>query len=612
MIPFSYLIYHYIAFSRLDFLFSGSERGMLVKRTKIVCTIGPACDDVDILGRMMEAGMNVARLNFSHGTREEHAKRIALIREAAGKVGKNIALLADTKGPEVRLGVLKRPVRLEAGEKVILTVQTEGANSSGKLPVVGKDLIRRVSPGSVILIADGLIELKVVSFHDDDLECEVIHGGELSSQKGVRIPDLEADLPVITEEDKKDIRFAIEQNVDFLALSFVRRAADVLSVRQLLEEVGSRMDVIAKIESREGVNNLEEIIAVADGIMVARGDLGVGIPAEEVPLVQKAIIKKCNQAGKPVITATQMLESMIQNPRPTRAEASDVANAILDGTDAVMLSGETAVGKYPVEAVATMAKIAVRAEESLPFEEILERKGRTPALTVTDAISHATCSVARDLGAAAIITSTQTGYTAKMVSKYRPRVPVVAVTPDAGVLRKLALAWGVQPLLAASIKDTDSMIAAAIEITLAAGLVSPGDLVVITAGVPVGIRGTTNLLKVHVVGDILARGTGVGQRTVTGKIRICKTPAEAKEKIDPGDILVAPETDAGYVPFLEKCAAVVTESGGLTSHAVLVGLEFGIPVIVGVEAATSVFSDGEVVTVDGKRGLIYRGVARAL
>lgn len=581
-----------------------------MKRTKIVCTIGPASDDVNVLVKMMEAGMNVARLNFSHGTRAEHARRIGLIREAAGRTGKNIALLADTKGPEVRLGKLERPVFLQARQKVILTVR-EGKNA-GRLPVTGEDLIRRVSPGNVILIADGLIELKVVSVRDDEVECEVVHGGEVTSQKGVRLPDLESDLPAITDEDKKDIQFAIEQNLDFLAVSFVRRAADVLLVRQLLEEAGARMDVIAKIESREGVNNLKEIIAVADGVMVARGDLGVGIPPEEVPLVQKEIIKKCNQAGKLVITATQMLESMIWNPRPTRAEASDIANAILDGTDAVMLSGETAAGKYPVEAVATMARIAVRAEESLPYEEILEKRGSLPARTVTSAISHATCSVAHDLGAAAIITSTQTGYTAKMVSKYRPRAPIVAVTPDVKVLRKLALVWGVQPLLVAPIKDTDSMIAAAIDISLAAGLVKPGDLVVITAGVPVGIRGTTNLLKVHVVGDILARGAGVGQRAVTGRIRVCRTLAEAKEKVEPGDILVTQATDAGFVPVIEKCAAVVTEAGGLTSHAVLVGLEYGIPVVVGVEAATAIFSDGEVVTVDGRRGLIYRGAARAL
>jgi len=583
----------------------------MVKRTKIVCTIGPASDSVDILVKMMQAGMNVARLNFSHGTREEHARRIDLIREAAARAGKNIALLLDTKGPEVRLGVLEEPVMLKAGQKVILAAGKERGNAA-RLPVLFKDLPRQVVPGNTILIADGLIELKVISVRGDEIECEVIHGGEVTSHKGVNVPDAALDLPAVTEQDREDIFFGIERNVDILAVSFVRRAADVLAVRQILAEAGAGLDVVAKIESREGVNNLDEIIAVADGVMVARGDLGVGIPVEEVPLVQKMIIKKCNQAGKPVITATQMLESMIHNPRPSRAEASDVANAILDGTDAVMLSGETAIGKYPVEAVEVMARIAVRVEASLPYTEILERAGKSPARTVTDAISHATCAAAQDLGAAAIITSTQTGYTARMVSKYRPRAPIIAVTPEMKVLRKLALVWGVQPLLIAPIKDTDSMIASAIEISLAAGMVKPGDLVVITAGVPVGMRGTTNLLKVHVVGDILARGAGVGQRTVTGQVKVCRTLREAQGKIQPGDILVTQATDADFVPVMEKCAAVITEVGGLTSHAVLVGLEFGIPVIVGVDAATSLFADGEVVTVDGRRGLVYRGAARAL
>ncbi|MEW6274455.1 MAG: pyruvate kinase [Bacillota bacterium] len=582
-----------------------------MKRTKIVCTIGPASDSVDILVKMMQAGMNVARLNFSHGTREEHARRIDLIREAAARAGKNIALLLDTKGPEVRLGVLEEPVMLKAGQKVILAAGKERGNAA-RLPVLFKDLPRQVVPGNTILIADGLIELKVISVRGDEIECEVIHGGEVTSHKGVNVPDAALDLPAVTEQDREDIFFGIERNVDILAVSFVRRAADVLAVRQILAEAGAGLDVVAKIESREGVNNLDEIIAVADGVMVARGDLGVGIPVEEVPLVQKLIIKKCNQAGKPVITATQMLESMIHNPRPSRAEASDVANAILDGTDAVMLSGETAIGKYPVEAVEVMARIAVRVEASLPYTEILERAGKSPARTVTDAISHATCAAAQDLGAAAIITSTQTGYTARMVSKYRPRAPIIAVTPEMKVLRKLALVWGVQPLLIAPIKDTDSMIASAIEISLAAGMVKPGDLVVITAGVPVGMRGTTNLLKVHVVGDILARGAGVGQRTVTGQVKVCRTLREAQGKIQPGDILVTQATDADFVPVMEKCAAVITEVGGLTSHAVLVGLEFGIPVIVGVDAATSLFADGEVVTVDGRRGLVYRGAARAL
>lgn len=583
-----------------------------MRRTKIVCTIGPACEQVDTLMAMMRAGMNVARLNFSHGTHEEHALRIVAIREAAGRVGKNVAILLDTKGPEIRLGYLKKePVILKSGQRVVLTSENI-KGTADRLPITYAGLPRDVAPGNSILIADGRIELRVLSINGQEVECEVVIGGELTSQKGVSLPGVPLNMPAITDRDIQDIHFGIEQGLDFIAASFVRKAADVLAIRRILEEAKAEMDIIAKIESREGVNNLDEIIKVADGIMVARGDLGVGIPVEEVPLVQKAIIEKCNLAGKPVITATQMLESMINNPRPTRAEASDVANAILDGTDAIMLSGETAAGHYPVEAVETMARIARRVEEALPYEEILRRRGGSLSRTVTDAISHATCTTAQDLEAAAIITSTQTGYTAKMVSKYRPKAPIIAVTPEPRVLRKLALVWGVQPLLVGRTRDTDSVIASAIEVSLSADLIKPGDLVVITAGVPVGVHGTTNLLKVHTVGDILARGQGIGIRAVTGRVRICRTFREALEKVEPGDILVTPATDKDYMPAIEKAAALITEVGGLTSHGAIVGLEFGIPVIVGVDAATSILSEGETITVDGQRGLIYRGTARVL
>ncbi|MBE3587688.1 MAG: pyruvate kinase [Thermoanaerobacteraceae bacterium] len=583
-----------------------------MRKTKIICTIGPACEKVETLMAMMRAGMNVARLNFSHGTHEEHARRIAAIREAAGRVGKNVAILLDTRGPEIRLGYLeKEPVTLQAGQRVVLTTENIKGTVE-RLPITYAGLPRDVAPGNSILIADGRIELRVLDASDKEIFCEVVHGGELTSQKGVNLPGVPVNLPAITEQDVRDIQFGIDQGLDFIAASFIRKGADVLAIRRILEERGADMDIIAKIESREGLDNLDEIIKVANGIMVARGDLGVGIPVEEVPLVQKTIIQKCNQAGKPVITATQMLESMINNPRPTRAEASDVANAILDGTDAIMLSGETAAGNYPVEAVETMARIARRTEEALPYQEILARKGRALARTVTDAISHATCTTAQDLGAAAIITSTETGHTAKMVSKYRPKAPIIAVTPEARVLRKLALVWGVQPLLVGHTHDTDSMIASAIEVSLSADLIKPGDLVVITAGIPAGVHGTTNLLKVHTVGDILARGQGIGARAVSGRVRICRTSRDALEKVEPGDILVTPATDREYVPAMEKAAALITEVGGLTSHGAIVGLECGIPVVVGVDGATSILTDGETVTVDGQRGLIYRGTARVL
>jgi len=583
-----------------------------LRRTKIVCTIGPACERVEVLEKMMLAGMNVARFNFSHGSHEDHARRLAATRKAAGNVGKNIATLLDTRGPEIRIGLLERePVRLEPGAEICLT--TENVKGNEKiLPVTYRGLPGNVKRGDRILLADGLIAMRVKYTEESRVYCTVENGGELTSRKGINLPGVDVDLPAVTEQDVLDIKFGIKNNFDYVAVSFVRCSGDVLAVRKIIEDNNGHMDIIAKIENRQAVDRLDEIIEVSDGIMVARGDLGVEIQPEDVPLIQKTIIEKCNQAGKPVITATQMLESMINQPRPTRAEASDVANAILDGTDAIMLSGETAAGEYPVEAVETMSRIANRAESAIKYEELLRNKRRELSKTVTDAISHATVSTALDLEAAAIISSTESGYTAKMVSKYRPKAPIIAVTPHARVLRKLALVWGVQPLLVGRTEDTDSMISAAVEISLAAGLIKAGDLIVITAGVPVGVHGTTNLLKVHTVGDILARGTGIGNRAVTGKACVVTNYREAIDKISDGNVLVTYDTDRDFMPAIEKAAAIITEVGGLTSHAAIVGLEFGIPVVVGVEGATNIIEDGEEITVDGQRGLIYKGTARVL
>ncbi len=583
-----------------------------MRKTKIVCTIGPASDDLKTLKGLLLSGMNVARLNFSHGTHEEHARRIAMIRRAAEETEKNVALMLDTKGPEIRLGFFKEePVYLEQGARVTLTTEEIKGNRE-RIPVTYGGLPRDVRKGDTILLDDGLIELEVLSALAREILCRVVNGGEITSQKGVNVPGAALNLPALTDKDIEDIKFGIEHNFDFLAASFVRKAADVLDIRRVLEESGAQIDIISKIENREAVQNLEEIIKVSDGVMVARGDLGVEIPVEEVPLVQKTIIKLCNRAGKPVVTATQMLESMLHKPRPTRAEASDVANAIFDGTDAVMLSGETAAGKYPLEAVRTMARIAERAEAALQYGEILGEKRCVSQRTVTDAISYASCATAQDLGAAAIITSTESGHTARMVSKYRPQAPVVAVTPHAGVMRKLALTWGVQPLLAASKRNTDEMMSTAVEVSLKAGLIKGGDLVVFTAGIPVGVRGTTNLIRVLTVGDILARGTGIGSRAVTGSVRLARSAREALEKVQSGDILVTTDTDMDFIPAIQKAGAVVTEVGGLTSHAAIVCLEFGKPVIVGVEGASALLPDGATVTVDGLRGLIYKGTARVL
>jgi len=583
-----------------------------LRRTKIVCTIGPASDSVEIIKQLIKNGMNVARLNFSHGTHEEHARRVEAIRQAAGEVGAVVAIMLDTKGPEIRTGLVEgEKITLTEGKTLILTTE-EITGTAERLSISYKGLPADVRPGSRILLADGLIELQVTSVEGTEVLCQVINGGELGSRKNVHLPGVEVNLPAVTEQDVADIKFAVENGFDFIAASFIRTASDVLAIRKVLEEKDSDIQIIAKIESHQGVENIDEILKVADGIMVARGDMGVEIPTEEVPLLQKMIIEKCNRLGKPVITATQMLESMINNPRPTRAEATDVANAIFDGTDAIMLSGETASGKYPVEAVAMMNRIAVRTERALGFAELLGRKEISPMRTVTDAISHATCTTALDLGATAIITSTKSGHTARMVSKYRPKARIIAVTPKMDVVRKLSLVWGVMPLLVAETRGTDEMIEAAVQTALASGLIKCGDLVVITAGIPVGVPGTTNMLKVHIVGDVIARGSGIGVRPVTGTVKVVRNAREAVNNIAPGDILVTVSTDRDFVPAMEKAAAVITETGGLTSHAAIVGLNLGIPVIVGVDGATSILETGTTVTVDGVRGLVYRGATRVL
>ena len=584
-----------------------------MRRTKIVCTIGPASDSITMIKKLLRAGMNVARLNFSHGTQDEHKRRIKSIRQAAKETGLNVAIMLDTKGPEIRLGYfIKEPVYLKEGDQVTLT--TEPIKGDNKLiPITYSGLPGDVRKGDTILVADGLIAMRVLSATDTEILCTVMNGGELSSQKGVNVPGVEVSLPSITEKDIQDIVFGVAQKLDYIAASFVRKAADVLSIRQIIEEADGDLDIISKIESRRAVNNLDDIIKVSDGIMVARGDLGVEIPVEEVPLLQKTIIEKCNLAGKPVVTATQMLESMIHNPRPTRAEASDVANAIFDGSDAVMLSGETAIGKYPLASVEMMDRIARRAEAALHYEEMLSKKGTdTLRQTVTNAISYATCAIAQNLGAAAIIVSTESGHTAKMVSKYRPKAPIVAVTPHAGVMRKLALNWGVNPITAQGMESTDEMMDEAIDASLSAGLINGGDLIVFTAGIPVGMKGTTNLIRVHTVADIILSGTGIGSRSVTGTVKVAHSGAEASEKVEQGDILVAAVTGSEYNQAMKKSGAVITEMGGLTSHAAIVCLEFDIPVVVGADDATDILADGDVVTVDSPRGLIYRGRAKVL
>lgn len=579
-----------------------------MRKTKIVATLGPASSSVEIIKELAEAGVNVFRLNFSHGTHETHFEVLENIRASKAKA----AIMLDTKGPEIRTGLVEEEVELEKGQELILTTR-EIVGNKERLSISYANLPREVEKGALILLADGLVELEVLNTTEEEIHCRVLNNGRIGSRKGVNLPGTRLNLPALTEKDKEDIKFGIRQDVDFIAASFIRKAEDVLAIRKILEDGDSGAHIIAKIENQEGIENIDEIIEVADGIMVARGDMGVEIATEKVPMIQKEIIEKCNEAGKPVITATQMLESMIRNPRPTRAEASDVANAILDGTDATMLSGETAAGSFPVASVKTMASIAGETERSFPYREKIYDWGLQENLgTVTDSISYATCATAEGLGAAAIITATRSGYTARMVSKYRPRAPIIAATPNAQVLKQLYLSWGVYPISVESTEDTDAMIESSVQGALLSNLIQSGDLVVITAGTPVGIKGTTNLLKVHTAGQILARGTGIGKMSVTGTLRLVRTAQEALDTVEEGDILVARETDRDFIPALEKAGAVVTEQGGITSHAAIVGLNLGMPVVVGVEGALETLPQGETVTVDGARGLLYRGVAKVL
>lgn len=582
-----------------------------MKKTKIICTVGPSTDKPGVLEAMIEAGMNVARFNFSHGNQQDHAARIALVRAAAEKTGKPVGLLLDTKGPEMRIGKFAEgKVNLAEGQKFILTTR-DVSGTQNEVSVNHKLLPTEVSPGNKILLSDGLIALQVDAVEGQDIITTVLNGGQISNLKRVAVPGVAVNLPFLSEQDIADILFGASNDMDFVAASFVQRAADVLAIRRVLEEAGVHMDIIAKIENAEGVQNIDEILKVVDGLMVARGDLGVEIPTEEVPIVQKDLIEKCNRTGKPVITATQMLESMVTNPRPTRAEASDIANAIMDGTDVIMLSGETASGQYPVEAVQMMAKIAVRTEEALSYGSLLLSQGISLQRSSTDAISHATVQVAHELNAAAIVTSSERGYTPRMVSKYRPQAAIVAVTPHAKTVRRMQLLWGVQAVLGVRSYNSDDMVANTVNSALQAGAIKEGDLVVITAGVPVGLSGTTNMLRVYVVGNVLLKGTGVGQKTVSGKVCVANSAKDLQGKYQPGDILVIHAIDDETAKYAATASAIVAEEGGLTSHAAIVGISYGMPVIVGAEGAVSRLSDGMIVTVDAVRGSVYQGEINA-
>lgn len=576
-----------------------------MRRTKIICTLGPASDNADILRKMMLSGMNVARMNFSHASHEEHKKRADLFKSIRDELRLPIPLLLDTKGPEIRTGNFKNgQVVLKEGDEFVF-VNNNILGDESKCTVTYKELYKDVSRGSRILVDDGLVELEVTAIKNKDIHCKVLNGGSVGDHKGMNVPGEEIKLPALTSQDIEDIKFGIENDFDIIAASFVRKAADVIEIRKVLEKNGgSDILVVSKIENREGIKNFDEILKVSDGIMVARGDLGVEIPVEEVPVVQKKIIEMCYRYGKPVITATQMLDSMIRNPRPTRAEASDVANAIYDGTSCVMLSGETAAGKYPVETIEVMAKIAEKAESSMDYWKRFSTEQYEINTSVTNAISHATCTTALDLKAAAIITVTQSGHTARMISRFRPACPIIATTTNSKVRRQLSMSWGVLPYMVASANTTDEMFDMGVEKALESGQVTNGDLVVITAGVPTGISGTTNTLKVHIVGNVLVQGTGIGGPSVTGELTVALTSKEAIEKFRAGNILVAPFTNNEMLPAMKQASAIIVEEGGLACHAATVGLALEIPVIVGAHNATRILKCGSVVTIDSERGLV--------
>ncbi len=596
---------------RNDIMLQEAIHPQMQRKTKIICTLGPASESESVLRDMIEAGMDVARINFSHGTYEDHLKKIETIRRLRKESGRHISLLLDTKGPEVRLKTFKDgPVTLMPGDPFTLCMyDTEGDQT--KVSITYAELWKDLRTGSRVLIDDGNLELTVERLDEREITCRVIHGGTVSNRKGVNLPGIQLSIPFLSDRDKADIAFGVENEFDFIAASFTQCAEDILSIRRELEKNGCHGDIriIAKIENAAGVENMDEILAAADGIMVARGDMGVEIPMEDIPVIQKTLISKCYNAGKQVITATQMLESMTKNPRPTRAEITDVANAIYDGTSAIMLSGETAAGMYPVEAVKTMAKIAVRTEDDINYIKRFGERQPEGFTNVTSAIAHATCTTAHDLGAAAIITVSKSGTTPRMISKYRPETPIIGCAMTEQVCRHMNLSWGITPLLIDEMTSTDDLFHHAVERAFEEGLVKFGDLVVITAGIPIGISGTTNMLKVQIVGDVLTSGVGLVDKKVCGTLCVCEDAKDAQKNFRDGDILVIPETTNALLPILRHAAGIICERPGKDSHAAIAGMTLDIPVIVGAVGATRILKSGTSVTIDGKRGIVFTGTS---
>ena len=581
-----------------------------MRKTKIICTLGPSTDQEGVLRELVANGMNVARFNFSHGSHEEHLGRFEKLKAIREELGKPVAALLDTKGPEIRLKDFKNGTEmLEAGQTFTLTTrEVEGTKEI--CSITYKDLPQDVQPGGTIMLDDGLIMLHIEQVTDTDIICTVLNSGKIKTKKGVNVPGVHLSMPYMSQRDRDDIIFGAQQGFDFIAASFVRTAQDVYDIRNLLNEYDSDIRIIAKIENREGVNNIDSILAAADAVMVARGDLGVEIDFTELPGIQKNIIERSFSFGKPIVTATQMLDSMIVNPRPTRAEISDVANAIYDGTSAIMLSGETAAGAYPVDALKTMSAIAERTEQEnhARFVPLAENTGK---ISVSDATAHAACLTAKDVNAAAIVTVSESGNTARLLSKYRPKQPIIACVMDEQVQRQLSLSWGITSLLMGPAHSTDELIEMSTALAEKNGYLHNGELTVVTAGVPVGVSGTTNMIKIHMVGNCLATGVGVGRGktdlvSASGKACVCRTLEEVKAKFRPGMVLVVPSTSNEMLSYVRDAAALVVEEPGLNSHAAIVGNSLLKPTIVGAAGACSHIRDGLDIAVDCVHGSVQR------
>ena len=576
-----------------------------MRKTKIVCTLGPSTDREGVLREMIRAGMNVARFNFSHGTHAEHKARLDALKALREELDAPVAAMLDTKGPEVRLkDFAGGRVHLTAGQEFTLTtVQVEG--DAHCCSITYGELPGDVKAGDTILLDDGLVRLTVLETSETEIRCRVENDGDMKNHKGVNVPGVRLNMPYMSQQDRDDLLFGAEQGFDYVAASFVRSAADVRELRHVLDQAGSRMRIIAKIENQEGVSNLPEILDAADGIMVARGDMGVEIDFAEIPLIQKNMIARCVACGKPVITATQMLDSMMENPRPTRAEITDVANAIYDGTSAIMLSGETAAGRYPVESVKTMDAIARRTESDINHvKRMAQMAGGRNRLSVAAATAHAACTTAQEIGADAILTVSQRGTTARLVSRFHPGTPIIACLLDQQVRRQMALYWGVEPIMMPYASSTDELVDFAVQAAAQAGVVHEGDLVVVTAGVPVGVAGTTNMIRIQQVGGALVNAVGIGEKKASGPLCICRSTDEVAEKFQPGDVLVVPYTTNKLLPYIRQAAAVITEEASVECHTATIGLALDKPVIVGAAGAVQRLTDGTMVTVDCARGLV--------